>query len=1038
MTELDDAPSGAPSPRDEAVDGSRYRLGEELARGGVGRVRLAVDERLGRTVAIKQLLTPLPATRARFEREARITARLEHPGVVPVYDRGVGDDGEPFYVMRRVAGRTLAEAIHQCADLRARLALIPIVQGVADTLAYAHEQEIIHRDLKPSNVLVGDHGETLVIDWGLAKQIGDTDPEPLALGTPEGGELTHEGAVMGTPAYMAPEQAAGGTCDARSDVYSLGALLAHVLAGAPTKRPLRELVRGCPVDLLAIVERAMAPAPEDRYPNAGALAADLRAFSNHQLVSAHSYTLRERFVRWVRRHRTAVAVGAPLIVALLVTGVIAAQRVRVERDRAVTALHALEGRDRELALRQAETVLERDPTPVLAWVASAHATGDDEWRARSLLESAVSRGVAHELYAIDGVGPATDGNHVVSADAEGNVWTWSGSLSRLAVDLPRPRAIAIGHGRVVVGSDDGTITAFDATTGTRSVLKTAGGPPIRACFVAAVDIVWCGDTRGTLRRHGPVPYVVDLEGALVALAVRGDRFAAGLDDGTIVVGDPSGSRRLTSHTRSIGQIRFLDDATLLTGAEDGRVLRWTLATGVAEELAHHDDWISSLAVSEDGKLLATGSGDRSIHVTSLVPGGSAPTTLRGHRAAVLGLAWRGDTLASTALDGTLRLWRPGRGSIVIPAPGVRRLVWLEGAVLGFGSTLRVWTELPPIPDLPGESTADVLDAAVSADGRWLAITDRDRHLRAWSLTAPAPVWQIELSGMPSALRFVGPDELVAATEKGSERWNLTQKTRVSAVETSGTQPVIFRDGRFAIIEPAHSAVAIHGPGDAVQRFGPISDQVALALAPDESALVVGDIYGHVTRFTIATGAREQLGTLTHIEEIQISADGAWTIVHDRGGAVWAWPRKGAGHRIETGGDASAIKVAGHGALIAVGDTLVLADLETRSGRRWRGHRSRIEAIELTPEGLAVTSDHNGELRATRLRDGATAVVPGRFRPGTPIAFAPDRRIIAHTADNAIALVAIPELRAPSTPLETWLDKSTVSLTENLEAVTPTR
>ena len=131
-------------------------------------MRLAVDDRLGRVVAIKQLLTPVPASRARFEREARITARLEHPGVVPIYDRGVAEDGEPFYVMRRVAGHTLADEIDRRTDLRERLRLIPIVQTVFDTLAYAHDQKIIHCDLKPTNVLVGGHGETLVIDWGLA------------------------------------------------------------------------------------------------------------------------------------------------------------------------------------------------------------------------------------------------------------------------------------------------------------------------------------------------------------------------------------------------------------------------------------------------------------------------------------------------------------------------------------------------------------------------------------------------------------------------------------------------------------------------------------------------------------------------------------------------------------------------------------------------------------------------------------------------------------------------------------------------------
>ena len=172
-SESPDAADGAPAAE---ADGPRYAWGAEIARGGVGVVRTGVDRRLGRSVAIKELLTPSPVARARFQREARLTARLEHPGIVPLYDQDWGDDGEPFYVMRRVAGRSLASELAARATEGERLALIPTMLAVADTIAYAHSRGVIHRDLKPSNVLCGEHGSVIVIDWGLAKVLRGDGP----------------------------------------------------------------------------------------------------------------------------------------------------------------------------------------------------------------------------------------------------------------------------------------------------------------------------------------------------------------------------------------------------------------------------------------------------------------------------------------------------------------------------------------------------------------------------------------------------------------------------------------------------------------------------------------------------------------------------------------------------------------------------------------------------------------------------------------------------------------------------------------------
>ena len=323
-----------------------YAFGREVARGGMGRVVAAQDLRIGRPVAVKELLDSSPSTAARFEREARITARLQHPGIVPIYEIGTWPDGTPFYAMRLVEGKTLSAAL---AEADNRLALLPSVIAACEAVAFAHAHDVIHRDLKPSNIMVGAFGETVVIDWGLAKTLDDADDRDVGpYRSLPGSDLTAVGEVMGTAAYMPPEQANAEPVDRRADVYSLGAILYHLLAGqAPyvgaTSREIVEKVRtgppaplpaSAPRDLASIVSKALARKPEDRYANAGELAAELQRFQTGRVVEAHDYSRGERVRRWVRRYRAAVIGSVAALVALLVAGSIGLAGVLRERDRA--------------------------------------------------------------------------------------------------------------------------------------------------------------------------------------------------------------------------------------------------------------------------------------------------------------------------------------------------------------------------------------------------------------------------------------------------------------------------------------------------------------------------------------------------------------------------------------------------------------------------------------------------------------------------------------------------------------------------------
>jgi tetratricopeptide (TPR) repeat protein/predicted Ser/Thr protein kinase len=352
-----------------AVDASDYEVGREIARGGMGRIFVAWDRRHLRRVAIKVLLGQSAALATRFLREVRITAMLQHPAIIPLYEAGLWSSGEPFFAMKLVEGRPLGEVVAETRSLAERMNLLPSIVAVTDALAYAHEQRVVHRDLKPSNVLLGAFGETVVIDWGLAKELDDSSPSKGAsLAVEADAELTAAGQALGTPCYMAPEQARGEAVDARADVYALGALLYHLFAGLPpfaglsAKVVLEKLLAGSPPplaekvpdlapDLLTIVTKAMAREPSNRYATARAMADDLRRFANGQLVSAHRYSIAALARRWVARHRALVGMAVALLVAVGITAGVSVRRIVRERDRADLA-RAEADRDRAAAVSQ--------------------------------------------------------------------------------------------------------------------------------------------------------------------------------------------------------------------------------------------------------------------------------------------------------------------------------------------------------------------------------------------------------------------------------------------------------------------------------------------------------------------------------------------------------------------------------------------------------------------------------------------------------------------------------------------------------------
>jgi len=861
-----------------ADDPERYEQVNEHARGGLGRVVRAVDRRLGRTVAVKELLRHDPANEARFLREAMITARLEHPGIVPVHEAGRWPNGDPYYVMKLVEGRTLKELIAEGTSLRERLGLLAHVIAVADAVGYAHSEGVIHRDLKPSNVIVGSFGETIVVDWGLARDRKRDVPEPTEdrLAAAGSGLSTVSGKVVGTPAYMSPEQARGDVVDERADVYALGAVLYELFAGSPPHadttpqavlerviagppRPLPMVVPSVPGELCTIVRKAMARDPAARYPNAIALAEDLRRFTTGKLVSAHSYSTWALVRKRLARHRGIVAVVVASALLLGMVGVESVRRVVAERNIARRALASAEKRKRELVLLQAETALPKDPTAALAWLKTYDIGAGDRTKVVDVIDEALALGVARHVFRpgdwLRDVQFTPDGKTLVAAVRDGIVRAYdvgTGLETELGHAPSAPEAMVLSRdGQLAItGGVAGEVIAWPMHRGPPRIVVGSGG---RSIARLRLD----GQGRVLIERDAGPPQRVALAGGAPELLAPayGLKFAVAEGDWShvvmltsateVAIANPGGGTRPLARTDRAIEFLAISPCGDTVIVHDGTTI-WSLpfAGGARHEIARYKDHLHYLAWSQDGRTLAIGGNLPEILLVDIASG--AVTELRGHTDAIYTLEFSrdGTRLLSASDDATARVWRLANRTAII---------------------------------LRGHDD-DVYRARFSADERSVATASLDGSARVWELDRQRSTAYLEVEPIED-LRVDG-DTVLASTSDTVARWDLTtgQRELLFASDHDAHNlgySVTSPDGEHVVLPSADGAMELRtrtGPSHVLRGHHGLITHVEFTR--DSRALYSSSSDGTLRRWDVATGHGEVvISGATPVRGFAVARDG---------------------------------------------------------------------------------------------------------------------------------------------------------------------
>ena len=919
----------------------RYTVTSEHGRGGMGRILLAHDVKMGRDIALKELLPTsdtsmiLPeqspvrytaAVAARFLQEGRITAGLEHPSIVPVYEIGRRESGNLYYTMKLVRGRSLARTLRACANLDERLALLPHFVDLCEAIAYAHSRGVLHRDIKPSNVMIGEFGETVVLDWGLAKvkaqtedpleqQIRDTPrrfvdkPTPL----PE----TKEGQAMGTPEYMPPEQAQGvpEKIDERSDVYSLGVVLYELLTGTTPFRsdsasetmrrvvvevvpPVLEKEPDAPAELVSICEKALRKDPGERYQSARELADEVKRFQTGALVRTYRYSLVELARRYYRKHRAVLNVAGTAAAIVLALALFSYYQIYQARNR--------EHAQRLLAEDARDTAVVAEDKAQKARAEAEHTAYVAQIR---LLDAYIrSRNFARANTLVWDI-----------AEPRRN-WEWGCLLEQCNQDLLTLR----GHQGILFRA------TFDRQG--KRILTLAGDRTAR---------IW-GTDGGSPLTEIKTPYALVNDGQF---SPDESSVALALWDGSARLFDAvSGEERLTfkGHTASVRSVRFFPAGDrLVTASNDGTLRIWNARTG--EQIDRLEDPGSE--------------------VTGAYP---SPD---------------GTTLVSTTSTGQLRLWNPLQSRAPLRTlPGALPLYSASGALLCYvdhGAAV-VWDLAADRERLRIEpGTAQVLRARFSPDDSLLVTAASDGTARLYQAGTGALLNSFN-HGEETADAMFSPDQRLVLLRSDAGLitvWDAASGVRV----TSFTG---------------------HEAGIAAAAFSPDSQRVVTA-SRDHTARV-WDVYRPMTRRGVfeQPSPVSRIAVSGNGERIAIVTQGCVLALYEGrtlrpAPAHWCFSHFGA----------ASAALSSDGALLAAPlDGFTVFVLDTSTGEALSTctvHRGRVYATAFSPGSDSVlTAGRDGTAHLWETRTARTlAVLKGHTRPLRCAAFSPDGALLATGGDD---------------------------------------